>query len=54
MVQLGCSLKKLIFKVKVCNCDNQRMIEKTWKETKEEEEGKYYLQKKVKISSKQT
>ena len=45
MVQLGCSLKKLIFKVKVCNCDNQRMIEKTWKETKEEE-GKYYLQKK--------
>ena len=47
MVQLGCSLKKLIFKVKVCNCDNQRMIEKTWKETKEEE-GKYYLQKKLK------
>ena len=29
MVQLGCSLKKLIFKVKLCNCDNQRMIEKT-------------------------
>ena len=48
MVQLGCSLKKLIFKVKFCNCDNQRMIEKTWKESKEEEEGKYYLQKKLK------
>ena len=30
MVQLRCSLKnQLIFKVTFCNCDNQRMIEKT-------------------------